>query len=257
VPLVRLGGTTRALGWGEALAALIERLKGLESTTFRAVGSPFASNEDLATLAALAELGSGNAIYRMRHAPDEVVLKGFPKLARRHDLAPNGRGAELFGMGRVGDDQGAGGLDEVGASNGLLIVLGDDLADQPETFGASAELYIYLGHHGTPAATHAHFVLPVTTFAEHEGTFTNLHGRVQRFWPALEAPGVARPAWLVLGHVLAALTGGAPATTTEAAFETLVGGRSEFEGLGYADIGTRGALVNEPAGLLGGAGQGA
>ena len=51
--------------------------------------------------------------------------------------------------------------------------------------------------------TRADFVLPVTTHAEAEGSFTNHEGRLQRFWKALDAPGMARPAWFVLGAVLA------------------------------------------------------
>jgi NADH-quinone oxidoreductase subunit G len=256
VPLVRQGGTTRAAGWGEALGALVERLRELEDPSFRAVASPFSSNEDLATLTALVELGSGRAVYRMSRAPEEIVLKGFPALARRRDLAPNGRGADILGMSRVGGDDGTGGLDDVAGATGLLVVLGDDLDDQTDTFGGSAELYVYLGQHGTRAASRAHFVLPVTTFAEQEGTFTNVQGRVQRFWPALEAPGVARPAWLVLGHVIAALTGSAPASTPGDAFRALAGRRPHFEGITYLDIGTDGALINEPVGVISAAGGG-
>ena len=41
-------------------------------------------------------------------------------------------------------------------------------------------------------------VLPIANFAEEEGTFTNLRGRVQRFLQAKAAPGFARPSWFVL-----------------------------------------------------------
>ena len=43
------------------------------------------------------------------------------------------------------------------------------------------------------AAKNAHFVLPITTFAEQEGSYTNVQGRVQRFWPGVRPPGSARP----------------------------------------------------------------
>ena len=36
------------------------------------------------------------------------------------------------------------------------------------------------------------------------GAFVNRDGRIQRFWPAKAAPGMARPAWWVAGEVLAA-----------------------------------------------------
>jgi hypothetical protein len=61
----------------------------------------------------------------------------------------------------------------------------------------------------------------------------------------------------VLGHVLAAMSGAAPATTPDEAFHTLAGKRAEFEGISYLDIGTDGAPINEPAGLVRGAMPGA
>jgi hypothetical protein len=74
---------------------------------------------------------------------------------------------------------------------------------------------------------------------------------VQRFWPGLEAPGAARPAWLVLGALLAELGGGEVPESAAAAFDAFVAPRAPFQGLDYASIGTRGALVNEPVRLAG------
>ncbi len=48
-------------------------------------------------------------------------------------------------------------------------------------------------------------MLPIANFAEEEGTFTNLRGRVQRFTQAKAAPGLARPSWWVVGDLLTAL----------------------------------------------------
>ena len=252
VPLVRGDAGTRARGWKDALSALLARL-GEADGGVKAVASPFASNEDLGALTALVEaLGGGEIVYRSPRAEDEVVLKGFPKLARRRELAPNGRGAELLGMRRVGDDAGRGGLESVAGHTGIVLVLGDELADLPEGFGADASLYVYLGAWPSAAASAAHFVLPVTTFAEQEGTFTNFEGRVQRFWRGLEAPGAARPAWLVLGALTGELEGLPGPQSPDEAFAILGRRHAAFGGLSWADIGTRGAVVNEPAKLAGG-----
>jgi NADH-quinone oxidoreductase subunit G len=256
VPLLRRDGAAmRAVGWGEALGFLVDRLRELEGTAVHAVVSPFASNEDVAALAALVKQLGGEISYRLTRAPDEVVLKGFPTLVRRRELAPNMRGLEILGATRVGDDDGAGGLDGVGSSGDVILVLGDALADQPESFGSEAGLYVYLGQHGSEAASHAHLALPITSFAEQEGSFTNAQGRVQRFWPAIEPPGAARPAWLVLHHVRAALGGPAAPASPDDAFARIGETAPEFDGLTYLDIGTRGALLNEPA-TLAGAGRG-
>jgi len=231
-PLVReAGGSSRALGWKDALKAVLARAEGLSGRSVRAVASARVSNEDLGALAGLVgALGGGEIVFRSPRAEAEIPLKGFPKLARRRDLAPNVKGAELLGLKRVGTDDATGGLESIRDHDGIVLVLGDDLVDQDESFGGRAALYVYLGAHAPAAAKAAHVVLPATTFAEQEGTFTNHEGRVQRFWPALQPPGMARPAWLVLGALVSELGGGAMPRTAEDAFAALVEAVPAFQG---------------------------
>ena len=247
-PQVRAAdGRSTAAGWKEALSALLERLESVEGPV-HAVAWPYASNEDLAALAAFVEhLGGGRIVFRSRRAGDELPLAGFPNLARRRDLAPNRNGAELLGMERVGDDDAHGGLEDAATTDGVLLVLGDPLADQPESFGANAALYVYVGLRAPAAAANADFVLPMTTFAEQEGTFTNLEGRVQRFLPGLDAPGMARPAWLVLNALLAERTGTEPHRSAGEVFEAIGARFPAFSGMTYTALGARGLAVREAA----------
>ena len=62
----------------------------------------------------------------------------------------------------------------------------------------TVDLLIVADTHEGPLAEAAHIVLPLHTFAEKEGTYTNLEGRVQRLRPAI--PPVARtgPDWRLL-----------------------------------------------------------
>jgi NADH-quinone oxidoreductase subunit G len=90
----------------------------------------------------------------------------------------------------------------------------------------------------------------MTTFAEQEGSFTNVEGRVQRFWPALQAPGMARPAWLILGALAGELSDVEAPRSAAEAFALLAGRVDAFQGLTYEDLGTRGAVVNETVSLL-------
>ncbi len=250
-PLVNRSGTQVAEDWPGALKTLSGRLE-VGVRPVKAVASPFASNEDLAALRRLVDgLGGGEIVYRLPRADREIPLPGFPKLSRRKDLAPNGRGAEILGMERVGDEDGSGGLDEFSGYTGTIIVLGDELADQEPSFGEQAALYLYMGAHPTSAATQADYLLPTTTHAEQEGTFTNYEGRVQRFWPGLQGPGVARPAWLVLSALAARINGGPVPTSAAEAFMQAAEIAPEFQGLAYDSIGTRGALINEPVALPG------
>jgi NADH-quinone oxidoreductase subunit G len=252
-PMLRLqDGRFQPGSWQDAIVALVARLDGVRGTaTVRVIASPMSCNEDAGLLVRLGTvLGTSNAAYRSVLADNEEVCPGFPALARRRELAANGRGLNALGYTRVGDEAGAGGLEPV--SGEILIVLGDELRDQPASFGSDAALFIYLGDAMTPAARNAHFALPVTNFAEQEGTFTNFDGRVQRFWPAVQAPPLARPAWQILGVVLAGLDDAPAPASVAAAFHRIGDLYEEFSGLSHDMIGARGALLNDRVRLTAG-----
>src|SRR5206468_4065094 len=192
-PLVKDGDRHLSVSWSQALTRLADALRGATGGA-RAVVSPFASNEDLGALRRVMEaVGGGGGVFRVETGA-EVELPGFPALKLRTDRAANVAGAEVFGFRRAGGADGRGGLDEPAGHGGVLFVLGDELVDAPAGFGSSAKLFVYVGQFASPAARNAHFVLPAATFAEMEGTFTNVQRRVQRFLPALQVPGMARPA---------------------------------------------------------------
>ena len=244
------GGKRRGADWKSALEHLYARLVELAGTEVRVVGSPSASVEALGALLALAEAAgrAASGVFRSRRAESEDPMPGFPLLVRRRDLAANVDGARLLGFERVGDDEAAGGLEEVAAHDGIVVVLGDELADQGADFGGEAALYVYLGHFASPAAGNADFVLPVTTAAEEEGTFVNVQGRVQRYWQGLQPPGAARPAWLVLGALAGALTGGGTPASAAEAFAALAAAHAPLEALSHEALGELGApLAAEPA----------
>ncbi len=247
VPMVR----GQEVGWADALGDLLQALKDAKESV-KAVTWAHAPNEEMGLLSGLlAELGGGEVVYRSPRTEGEVPLPGFPLLARREDLAPNVNGAEIFGFRRVGDNNSQGGLDELAGHDGVLIVVGDPIEDYGEDFGSKAELYVYLGSYQSKTASNAHFVLPITTFAEQEGTYTNVQGRVQRFWPGVRSPASARPGWLILGALVAELTGTEAPVSADQAFAKIAEKTSEFGGITYRDLGPRGAVAGKPAGVSG------
>ena len=241
-PLVHGDGRSTAMGWTAALEALKARIDTLGESSVKALVSPFWSNEDLGAVSRLVEsLGGGTVVFRCPRADDEIPLPGYEGLARRKALAPNVQGAELLGCARVGDDAGQGGLEDFADHEGVVLILGDSLDDhRPEDFAPNAALVVYLGAYTSSALTSVDFQLPVTTFAEQEGTFTNHAGRVQRFSPALSGPGVARPAWLVLGALLGALRDEEGPSTADQAFELVAKAVESYKGLDYDTIGAGG-----------------
>jgi predicted molibdopterin-dependent oxidoreductase YjgC len=90
-----------------------------------------------------------------------------------------------------------------------LIVLADDPpAVLPSGQRAKAalgkvEFLVVLDAFLTPTAQMAHVVLPMASFAETDGTITNMEGRVQRLHVATDPPGEARPGWQILAELCA------------------------------------------------------
>jgi NADH-quinone oxidoreductase subunit G len=241
-PLVKTGERHASVSWSQALTQLADALKGATGGA-GAVVSPFASNEDMGALRRVLEaVGGGSGVFRVETG-EEVELPGFPTLKLRADRAANVAGAEVFGFRRAGGPDGKGGLEEVGSTTGVLFVLGDELVDAPADFGARASLFVYVGQFASPAARNAHFVLPATTFAEMEGTFTNVQRRVQRFLPALQVPGMARPAWQILGVLLAGISEAQVPGTPADAFGALGEVAPELAGMTYAGLGPNGAVL--------------
>ncbi|MGE0470751.1 MAG: putative NADH-quinone oxidoreductase, subunit G [Candidatus Nitrospira kreftii] len=88
-----------------------------------------------------------------------------------------------------------------------LYVLGENpLATFPASMEVRAalerlELLVVQDPFLTETAKMAHFVLPACTYAEKEGTFTNLEGRVLRIRQAMDSLGDSLPDW----HIMTAL----------------------------------------------------
>src|SRR4051812_3517347 len=87
----------------------------------------------------------------------------------------------------------------------------------------------------------ADVILPVTQWAEEEGTMTNLEGRVLRRRKALDAPGEARSELQILAD-LARLLGSPgrfdtdPATVFDELARASAGGRADYSGLSHARL---------------------
>ncbi len=83
----------------------------------------------------------------------------------------------------------------------VLIVVGADMAETPAGAAAldAAKFVIVLGLFPDATTAKADVVLPIQSFAERDGTFTNALRRVQRFYTAQGPVGESLPAWQLVG----------------------------------------------------------
>src|SRR5881628_3268177 len=230
-PLVRRGrgGELHATDWDEAFDLVTSRLRGAGGKAVALV-SPKASTEALYFARELFRGLEWSGAFQVVMG-EEAPLAGVPNLALRAERAPNGRGAELLGYSR---DYAA----AVAAAETASVVL---VLDEPDIAVRTAGALIYVGTVLPERARDALVVLPIANVAEEEGTFVNRDGRVQRYFQAKPAPGMARPAWWVFAELVATLQGGEHVATAADAFGRLAASVDAFRGLSYPQLGFAGA----------------
>lgn len=240
-PLVRADGRLQATDWLKGLEALGAAVKGASSVVVLA--GPRVSVESLALTKKLA--GSGAQLFaQVPVSKDaEKPLVGVPDLALRAERAPNGKGAEWLGYKK---DWAAGLAAAKGA--GLVVTVGAELSEAEWGSLKGAKGVVVLAAVDEVPGELPQVVLPITTVAEEHGVYVNRDGRIQRYWPAKAAPGMARPAWWVAGEAAAIARGGDAPQTNEAAYAVAAGFAPQLGAVGHAELGFTGRAA-QPAGV--------
>jgi NADH-quinone oxidoreductase subunit G len=234
VPMVRHGATLAGTDWQIAIAEAARLMSGKKAFV---LASPNLSNEALHLLAELVKKTGGAGGYRVLQG-DEAPLPGVEDLSLRADRAANARGAEIVGFARSENP-----LASMNPGD-VLVVADEELVGIDAPDAAKAGAIIVVGTTLPAWARHAAaVVLPIANFAEEEGTFTNIRGRVQRFLQAKTAPGFARPSWYVLSDLLAAVGATGNYSLASEVFKSLAAARPEFAGMSYDVLGAKGKTI--------------
>lgn len=143
-----------------------------------------------------------------------VAPEFLPGQARFDDAAARERFAKAWEAALPAPQQGASLMEilkrcKSGQIKALYVVGENPLATLPASAEVRAalerlDLLVVQDSFLTETGRHAHFVLPACTYAEKEGTFTNLEGRVLRVRQAMEPVGDSLPDW----HIMTALASG-------------------------------------------------
>ncbi len=189
----RDGRGSEETSWDDALQLAATRLSALVRdggvAALAAIVSPHLTNEELFTLRQLISGG-----LRIEQCDVAVVEGPADDFLIKAEKAANARGVRDLGLAAA---PGAANLAairsgiETGTIRGLFVT-GTDLwtvwgAEAAEILGR-LETLVVVSANQHPMLELAHVVLPGTTFAEKNGTFTNFAGRIQRIHPALD-PG--------------------------------------------------------------------
>jgi NADH-quinone oxidoreductase subunit G len=234
-------GDWRTLPVEDALDQLAERIASTQGA-LAILGSPQATNEDLFAIRTLADATRAQLDFRVddpqlrvRRREDEILL--------RADRNPNTQGCLDIGLARTGVEA----IVEACRKGEIqaLVLAGPELLRVPAagTLLRDVPFVAVLATHDEPALAHAHLVLPLASWAEIDGTFTNFERRVQRLTRAVPPPGEARPAWELVAGLLRRLAHPLSATSTRDVFALLATAVPDYGPLSYRVLSESGHVL--------------
>lgn len=175
---------------GEADALAADLLKGARSPLI--LVSPLSSNETLFALKSLRDEAFPSAVIAGGSFREPWEDDGFLK---KPDRNPNRKGMEILGL--AGDVECA-----LRSDPDVVLLVENDIVEEKHSLGEllAGRRVIVLSPSRNATTKRAELIVPVTTFAEAEGSWTNWEGRTQEFHPALAPVGEARPVFeIVMG----------------------------------------------------------
>jgi NADH-quinone oxidoreductase subunit G len=272
-PMVKKEMDVVEVGWDEAISRVASEFKSFRKGEIAVIGSAYATNEDNYLLQKFAREVLGTKLIGQLphlHEGDEDAL------LIRADKTPNSRGAAEVGV------PGGAAISEIvrAVREGnvkALYVMEDNVAADPALTQAIGRLE-YLVVHATnenETTRLADVVLPASTFAEKNGTFTNFQGRVQRIRPSvatldrdrsldlypmsrLDRFGTpfdrwargpkrdARPSWKIIAGIASLMGFKYRYNSAEEVFTEIASAIELFRGMSYRKLGSAGRLLRAP-----------
>jgi NADH-quinone oxidoreductase subunit G len=211
VPRVLRDDSFGVANWTEAIEVVVERIRAANPANVALIASSGLTNEDafLAKKLFVDALGCGH-VDALIDPIGPIPMKSRTEWLEGNQGGPNLRGVQNAGLtqrGRSAEDlmtKGAAGIE-------VLYVTEASMSERmrnPQVIAnlRKAKTLIVQSWEPHPLADVADVVLPLAIFAEKEGTFTNLQGRVQRIHQAFLPKGEALADWEIfrrLGTLLA------------------------------------------------------
>ena len=225
--------------WAEAVQGVGEVLRKAAPGSVAIIASARQTNEELYLIKKIAD--------RLNALSDAIPRAGIgDALLVNADKNCNSNGAWLTGVAprALGSNLAkiASGIDR--GEIKTLLVFGEEMVRHWGE-GRLRKLDTLIVSDILPNATVAlaTFVLPGCAHAEKRGTFTNVKGRVQKFWAAVAPPEDARPEVEFLSEMRSLIGDGETPGNMEGLFDAMAGETPGYRGLTWAAVGDGGITV--------------
>ncbi len=207
VPLVKKDGKLMETTWEEAFEAMANGLRDLKGSEIAGIASPHSTNEEGYLFGKLIKtiLGSKKIDFVVpKWKADDLLVK--------EEKAANPQGLRKLGLGANGASSAKNIIQD--ANKGTIkamYIVGNDIVKDEKGSGKTLEslskldFLVLQDTHISELCSVANVVFPAATFAEKEGTFTNIKGIVQKIYQAITPPGQGKTDLEILSGVAEAL----------------------------------------------------
>jgi NADH-quinone oxidoreductase subunit G len=243
-PVTRDGDAWKIADWDTVAATVRDRLAEISSQhgaqSIAGVVSAQATNEEVFLFRRWLDSLGGRAAA-VSYSPADASSDDFLISA---DKNPNTAGLKQAGL-----DPGSGAALIDAATRGgvrALVLLRTDLAAlcsqaDLEQLGEKLDFVVVIDTHYRAGAEIADLLLPIGSFAETDGTFTNRDNRVQLLRCAEAPAGGSRAGWEVLGKLSSPASAAAPPASASTVFDEIAASNPSFAGLSHERLGALGA----------------
>lgn len=178
-------GIRKQVDWNSGLQSVANSIKSFKPNEWLLIASPYSTNEDNFVFRKFVhEIIKSETIYYLRH--DDQAFAD--EMLRTSDKTPNSRFCDIAGFKSINPVNSKEIIDGIKSGKfKAAYIMEDNLEDYPELLAALGNCQLIIAHtsNAGQVASMAHIALPAAAYAEIEGTWINIDGRVQHFSPAV------------------------------------------------------------------------
>lgn len=207
VPLVKKGNKLEEVSWDEAFDAVANGLRNVKNNQIGGIASPHATNEECYLFSKLIK-----EVFNSKNIECIVPSWEADDLLIKKEKAANPQGARELGLKTNGSSSVKEMIEKINKGNlKALYVVGNDIIENSDSKQgilqslSKLDFLVVQDAHITDLSSIANVALPSATFAEKDGTFTNINGIVQKINRAVPSPAQAKPDLEILGGVAKAM----------------------------------------------------
>lgn len=244
-PMIKKSTKLKKTSWDEAFDAVATGLRKVKNSALEGIASSSTTNEECYLFSKLIkEVFNSKDIECIVPSwePDDLLIK--------KERAANPQGARELGVKTNNTSSVKKIIEKINKGKlKALYIIGNDIIENPDSKQeilkslSKLDFLVVQDTHNTDLSSIANVVLPSATFAEKDGTFTNINGIVQKINRAVPCPDQAKSDLEILGGVAKAMEKSFKTIEPDKVMDEIAKNVARFKNVSYEKLGETGIKI--------------